>query len=114
MNDAFISDRIEELARKLHLAKRNDCRPFGIESHQWRLNPPIEECQVAEFERHHRIELPSEYRAFIARIGDGGAGPAYGMYSLNDALTKEKSSQVPNDFLRTPFPHIGSWNPYHF
>jgi hypothetical protein len=66
---------------------------------------------VAGFERRHAIELPPEYRAFITGVMNGGAGPAYGMYSLAEAVTKERG-RLPDDFLRTPFPHTDAYNPF--
>jgi len=46
------------------------------------LNPVIAEDRVEAFEQSHSICLPSEYRDFLIRIGNGGAGPYYGVFSL--------------------------------
>jgi hypothetical protein len=46
------------------------------------LNPVISEDRVEAFERGLSIHLPSEYRDFLIDIGNGGAGPCYGVFSL--------------------------------
>jgi hypothetical protein len=46
------------------------------------LNDPISEPDVASFEQRHGISLPPDYRDFVTRIGNGGAGPFYGLFPL--------------------------------
>jgi len=43
---------------------------------------------VAIFELDLSIELPNEYRSFITKAGNGGAGPAYGVFPLGMADNK--------------------------
>jgi hypothetical protein len=38
---------------------------------------------LAAFESTNRIGLPNDYRQFLAMIGNGGAGPFYGLARLN-------------------------------
>ena len=64
--------------------------------HDYRFNEPLAAKHVTEFEAHHGIQLPKDYREFILTIGDGGAGPHYGIKSLAD------SSQYSH--LSVPFP----------
>lgn len=102
--------RIERVAGKLRAAREGGLKPFGAESHGMRVKPPLPEADVAAFEARHGVRLPEEYRAFITRVGDGGAGPAYGMYSLEKALTVERKP-LPDGFLRTPFTHAAGYDP---
>jgi hypothetical protein len=44
--------------------------------------PPLRPEEVDALERRHQFSLPDEYRAFITQLGDGGAGPDYGLFSL--------------------------------
>ncbi len=37
------------------------------------------EAAIRDTEAHYRIALPSDYREFLLRIGNGGAGPGYGL-----------------------------------
>jgi len=112
MRDASVDARVERIATKLRSVVRGGFQPFGAEDHGFRLRSLLTERQVAAFEARHAIELPLEYRSFITRVADGGAGPAYGMYSLEEALTNPWRGPVPDDFLSTPFPHADAYNPY--
>jgi Tfp pilus assembly protein PilF len=38
------------------------------------LNPCLTEEEVAQFEKKHKIELPTEYRQFLLKVGNGGDG----------------------------------------
>lgn len=57
---------------------------FGAQTHKYTLRPPAAETAVLEFEKKHHIRLPEEYRDFLLYMGNGGAGPYYGIYGLQD------------------------------
>lgn len=111
MSSAAIDARLERVATKLRTAARGKLQPFGVEFHGFRRRRRLTEGQVAAFERRHGVTLPPEYRAFVTGVADGGAGPAYGLYSLAEAVTKKPRGPVPGDFLRTPFRHRRACNP---
>jgi hypothetical protein len=50
--------------------------------HRYRLGPPVPGRELAAFEAAHRVTLPAEYRAFLAEVGNGGAGPGHGLYAF--------------------------------
>ena len=88
---------------------------FGSQSHGFRTHPPLSEEAVREFEARHRITLPPEYRGFLIHVGNGGAGPAYGLFKLgemDDGFGHKPWTE--NDgfvvVLSQPFPHTGPWN----
>lgn len=56
---------------------------FGSSSHIYLLKPPLPDLLVSEYEKKNGIHLPSEYRFFITQVGNGGAGPDYGIYGLD-------------------------------
>ena len=81
-----MTDRVDRIAAKLAALRQMDANRdvFGAESHQYRLNPPVTSETLASVEAAIRQPLPSDYREFITRVGDGGAGPFYGLLALND------------------------------
>lgn len=78
---------------------------FGSEQHHYRLGPCLTEKQIQQFEQRHRITLPQEYRAFLLHVGNGGAGPYYGLLPLESSVVSEEG-----DFLTRPFPYSNWWN----
>jgi hypothetical protein len=93
---------IERILHKLDQVRGGDLRCFGSESHQFRLNPPLTESVILQFEAKHQVRLPEDYRIFLTQAGNGGAGPYYGLLPLekwNDAIIDEIS-----DCLARPSP----------
>lgn len=63
-------------------AKDPDFARFGAYSHQYKLAAPANEEAIRKFEGQQGVQLPEEYRDFLTFIGNGGAGPYYGLYGL--------------------------------
>src|SRR5438552_14698202 len=57
---------------------------FGESAHPYRLHPVLTEAEVLAFQAAHGIRLPDDYREFITRVGNGGAGPYYGLFKLGE------------------------------
>jgi hypothetical protein len=78
------------------------------------MNDRLSDAQVAEFEGQHRMHLPADYRWFITNIGNGGAGPYYGVFALGEMDDGfELESWEGGSFvgaLHQPFPHTTEWN----
>ena len=70
--------------------KDPDLARFGAYSHQYKLAAPAGEEAIQEFEEQQGIRLPEEYRDFLMLVGNGGAGPYYGLYGLK-ALKEDLS-----------------------
>jgi len=88
---------------------------FGADSHHIILNPPLTEDEILTFQQFHQITLPEDYRHFLSRIGNGGAGPYYGVFPLGkmDLGTKLDSWREGDGFvgmLSKPFPLRDAWN----
>ncbi len=68
----------------VHLARHDPARRrFGARRHDYRLGPALGEARVAALEDALALRLPAPYRAFVARVGDGGAGPYHGMFPFD-------------------------------
>jgi hypothetical protein len=88
---------------------RTKIRARGIE-----VNAPASEAQVRAYEERHGVLLPSEYRSFLIRIGNGGAGPpAYGLAALgtvaSDMLPEERATWLKLPDILKPFPFTTHW-----
>jgi hypothetical protein len=79
-------------------------RIFGATEHRYRLHPPLAESAVQAFEKKHRIRLPADYRAFLTRLGNRGAGPHRGILKLEEMEWELVGRLV------DPFPHRQAWN----
>lgn len=44
--------------------------------------PVLTVAEIAEVEAQYGVELPEEYRTFLAEVGAGGPGPEFGLTSL--------------------------------
>jgi hypothetical protein len=98
---------IEGILHKLALLRNADpqFRVFGTDHHHYQLNPCLTESEARAFEQRYGVTLPEEYRAFLLRAGNGGAGPGYGLFPLPEAIISDEEG-----YLARPFPHTEWWN----
>jgi len=87
-------------ARLMVLAGDDPSRHHG----RYELGPVLSKEQVRRFEQRYGVTLPESYRSFVTTVGDGGAGPYNGLWSLSRAYGPEDEAWWPG-FLATPFPH---------
>ncbi len=87
--------RREEVERILEQAQRMDpqLKMFGASSHQYRLGSPVDLKFVLSIEEEYHFRLPEDYVQFITEVGDGGAGPGYGLYPFGYYRTEVKSAK---------------------
>lgn len=104
-----MQDAIARLREKLDRLRDldRDLRIFGANQHHYELGPCLSERRVADIEATYQISLPDEYRAFLLHTGNGGAGPDYGVYSIEDSLN---DNLYPAQYFSRPFPHSAHWN----
>ena len=105
------------IAAAVHRLRTASPQPavFGARHHGFVLNPPLAEEEVAAFERRYKVRLPADYRRFLTEVGNGGAGPHYGLLRLGEradmrGLVRWEENDGTVGVLSEPFPHTGPWN----
>lgn len=111
-----------KLAREFVLARLHELseldksrRLFGAMLHQYVLHPPLASATLDAFERKYAVVLPHDYRYFLTEIGNGGAGPYYGVFPFgqHDDSSGERL-EAWSEFLvgdiGQPFEHRDAWN----
>ncbi len=85
---------------------------FGAQKHQYNLRRPISREAIQRFERTHKIALPNEYVDFLTLVGNGGAGPFYGLERFEYALYGDLEFVQPETLLSPaePFLYSEPWN----
>lgn len=57
---------------------------FGANHHNWKFGEPADMQKIHDFEKDMKITLPEALVRYLTELGDGGAGPDYGIYSLEE------------------------------
>jgi len=109
MND----ERIARILRKLEQVRRRRLSCFGSERHGFRLRAPAGADAVRSFEEREGVVLPDAYRRFLLEAGNGGAGPYYGLWPLEECRTPSErdawfddDDPVPPDYVARPCPLV--------
>ena len=89
---------------------------FGSHGHEWILEPPLSQGELAELETQLSVELPGEYRSFLVTAGRGGAGPGYGLFPPRRVdgswqWEGDGADLTVRETLAQPFPHTEAFNP---
>lgn len=79
-----IHKQLERIRQKLKTAAQTDAdhQLFGARSHTYAMNSPLSLDELRQFEQANGVILPEEFSAFLMHIGNGGAGPYYGIHPL--------------------------------
>ncbi|MCI9353644.1 MAG: hypothetical protein HFE58_02385 [Firmicutes bacterium] len=87
--------RRKEVERILEQARRMDpqLKMFGVADHQYRLGSPVDLAFVRTIEEAYHFRFPEDYVQFITEVGDGGAGPGYGLYPFGYYCTEVESTK---------------------
>lgn len=82
---------------------------FGASSHEYEFNEPIPIDTINRFEDKFEIQLPQDYKLFLSQIGNGGAGPFYGIHPLQRDLG-QFNPENKFELLKFDFPLKKAWN----
>jgi hypothetical protein len=106
---AYIREAVSALRMKDQAFKL-----FGANGHEYEFQSPCPENELVEFEQKHGITLPREYRGFLTEVGNGGAGPFYGVFKLGEMDDGHGEGPWEQGVfvgtLRDPWPHRAEWN----
>ena len=99
-------DEMKTFVQRIQQLRQADrkLRVFGAEKHRYHLQRTLSESELAEFERARGCRLPEDYRVFLQHVGNGDAGPYYGLNSLQKASIERDLSQ--------PFPFTAATDFY--
>ena len=107
---------MDEIVEKLTKLKAIDYQfaIFFLFSHVYKLNPSLRVDDFNEIEEKYNCSFPDDYKYFITSIGNGGAGPFYGVFPIeqqddNDDMCSWEHGYLIGD-LSKPFTHTEEWN----
>ena len=91
---------IERIKEKLTELRERDTKLWVADAnmHEYQLSPPLSEEVIANWEARAEVKLPEEYRLFLRELGEGSAGPGFGMRKLTE------TNLTP--YLKEPFPLV--------
>lgn len=107
---------LNDILRKLEQLKKLDSnfQVFGAAVHQYVMNPVLTDDDIVRVEAKYGCRFPGEYRQFLIELGNGGAGPYYGIFPLEmqddgHDLGPWEGGYLIGDISK-PFPHDCEWN----
>lgn len=109
-------NQIDRIRQKLELLREadKDLTLFGADTHKYELHPPLVTEKLRQFEQEHGVSLPEQYFQFLTELGNGGAGPFYGLHPLETGhiLFYDSSEHAAHTLyeLNKPFPYTEPWN----
>lgn len=113
-----MAGEIHELGDLVHRLRAADrgFRVFGSTQHRYRLGPVLSTESLDEFETANHLKLPEDYRDFLATIGNGGAGPFYGLEPLG-TFRRDLSKPFPltratDQLTQEEHDQLGDWADY--
>ncbi len=104
-----LHDSLKQINRGL--ARIREFRPLWKD--EYSANPVLTPQEVASFEKKHSCRLPEGYREFLLQVGDGGAGPVWGLSRLGEHFSSydhQEECFIDDVDLSLPFPHLEPWN----
>ena len=96
----------QRLAALNALASREDprCVIFGANKHRYRFQPVATAQEVAQVQATLGVSFPDSYLQYLTKLGNGGAGPDYGIYSL-DEMQRHSQHLLHQPLLGQPVLH---------
>ena len=109
-----MENQLSRIQSKLNQLKANDPAHllFGASKHRYSPGHTITEAEIQKFEARYAIALPPGYRLFLLELGNGGAGPYYGLETLQDSVYADLDYKRDGEFIdpSKEFPFAAAWN----
>jgi hypothetical protein len=109
-----MNNQLDKIKNKLEQLKRLDTsfEIFGSEKHKYMLNPPLPIETIKQFEEKYKVILPIGYVTFLTTLGNGGAGPFYGLEPFENGIFEDLDYKRKDDLLNPskPFLYSDAWN----
>ncbi len=104
--------QLERIRDKLNQVKAQDTefKEFGSSSHHYEMQPALEASELERWQLEQGIVLPEPYAEFLLNIGNGGAGPYYGIYSLEEATSYTEPVALSSPAILRPRMPKAEWN----
>ncbi|MFD1884900.1 SMI1/KNR4 family protein [Paenibacillus wenxiniae] len=112
MHRTDLQAQLAAIQHKLEQVKAKDTEftEFGSSSHRYAMNPVLSKAELEQWQREHKIILPEPYAEFLLTIGNGGAGPYYGVYSLSTATSYTEPPALSLPAILRPRMPKAEWN----
>lgn len=104
--------QLDRIKNKLEGALRKDAAllVFGASSHKYKVNQKLTAKELADWQEKHNVTLPEPYAQFLTKVGNGGAGPYYGMYSIEQATSYTDTNALTTKCVLHPRMRKEEWN----
>ena len=86
----FFRKEVEKILKQAQCMD-SQLKMFGADAHQYKLGSPVDLSFVRTIEEAYHFRFPEDYVQFITEVGDGGAGPGYGLYPFGYYCTEVKN-----------------------
>ena len=95
--------RINTIREKLSDLQNVDreLKRYGAWQHKYAHGPTLSDAKLLRFESQHNVNLPNEYRSYLSKIGNGGAGPGNGIMTFPNGDGRD--SMYTKENLNIPF-----------
>lgn len=104
--------QFDRIKNKLEKAKRKDkaFSVFGASSHKYRVYEKLTAKELMDWQSKNQVTLPEPYTQFLTKVGNGGAGPYYGIYSIKKATSYTDGNALATRCVLHPKMTKEEWN----
>ncbi|KPV59321.1 hypothetical protein QJ48_11785 [Paenibacillus sp. A3] len=104
--------QLDRITTKLEKAMRKDTDflVFGASSHKYKVYEKLTAKELADWQAKNQVTLPEPYSQFLTKVGNGGAGPYYGIYSIEKATSYTERNALTAKCVLHPRMTKEEWN----